>query len=101
MKRTQIFSFFVDDGLMFGPKNEVLKLVELSSKQVLMKITGRVEKTGDKIFFLGRVFERSARGYSVESNPKCFRKMIHVLCWKKKTRDDSECEEDANDKITH
>ena len=46
---TNIF-VHVDDGLMFGPKNEVLKLVELLSKQVLMRITGRMEKTGDKFF---------------------------------------------------
>ena len=58
---TNIF-VHVDDGLMFGPKNEVLKLVELLSKQVLMRITGRMEKTGDKIYFLGRVIERTARG---------------------------------------
>ena len=51
---TNIF-VHVDDGLMFGPKREVLKLVEqLLSKQVLMRITGRMEKTGDKIYFLGR-----------------------------------------------
>ena len=37
---TNIF-FHVDDGLMFGPQNEVLKLVELLSKQVLMRITDR------------------------------------------------------------
>ena len=63
---TNIF-VHVDDGLLFGPKNEVLKLVELLSKQVLMRITGRMEKTGDKIYFLGRVIERTARGYSVEA----------------------------------
>ena len=51
----------VDDGLMFGPKSEVLKLVELLSKQVLMRITGRMEKTSDKFYFPGRVVERTAR----------------------------------------
>ena len=75
---TNIF-VHVDDGLMFGPKNEVLKLVELLSKQVLMRITGRMEKTGDKIYFLGRVIERTARGYSVEANPKYIRNVINVL----------------------
>ena len=69
----------VDDGLMFGPKNEVLKLVELLSKQVLMRITGRMEKTGDKNYFLGRVIERTARGYSVEANPKYIRNVVNVL----------------------
>ena len=39
---TNIFRSHVDDGLMFGPKNEVLKLVELLSKLVLMRITGRM-----------------------------------------------------------
>ena len=69
----------VDDGLMFGPKSEVLKLVELLSKQVLMRITGRMEKTGDKICYLGRVIERTARGYSVEANPKYIRNVMNVL----------------------
>ena len=75
---THIF-VHVDDGLMFGPKSEVLKLVELLSKQVLMRITGRMEKTGDKIYFLGRVIERTARGYSVEANPKYIRNVINDL----------------------
>ena len=64
-------------GYCFGPKN-VLKLVELLSKQVLMRITGRMEKTGDKIYFLGRVIERTARGYSVEANPKYMGNVINV-----------------------
>ena len=75
---TNIF-VHVDDGLMFGPKGEVLKLVELLAKQVLMRFTGRMEKTGDKIYFLGRVIERTARGYSVEANPKYIRNVINVL----------------------
>ena len=77
-KNTYIF-VHVDDGLMFGPKSEVLKLVELLSKQVLMRITGRMEKTGDKIYSLGRVIERTARGYSVEANPKYIGHVINVL----------------------
>ena len=64
---------------MFGPKSEVLKLVELLSKQVLMRTTGRMEKTGDKFYFLVRVIERKARGYSVEANPKYIRNVIYVL----------------------
>ena len=44
-----------------------------------MRITGRMEKTGDKIYFLGRVFERTARGYPVEANPKYIRNVINVL----------------------
>ena len=70
----------VDDGWLFGQRSEVLKLVELLSKQVLMRITGSMEKTGDKIYFLGRVIERTARGYSVEANPKYIRNVINVLC---------------------
>ena len=53
---TNIF-VHVDDGLMFGPKSEVFKLVEHLSEQVLMRITGRMEKTGDKFYFLDRVIE--------------------------------------------
>ena len=90
----------VDDGLMFGPKSEVLKLVELLSEQVLMRITGRMEKTGDKIYFLDRVIERTARGYSVEANPKYIQNVMNVLGLEgSKTSDDSKCEEDANDRI--
>ena len=78
-----------------------MKLVELLSKQVLLRIIGRMEKTGDNIYFLGRVIERTARGYSVEVNPKYFRNVINGLGLEEaKPRDDSECEEDANDRIT-
>ena len=38
-----------------------------------------MEKTGDKIYFLGRVIERTARGYSVEANPKHIQNVINVL----------------------
>ena len=64
---------------MFGPRSEVLKLVELLSKQVLMRIIGRMDNLGDTIFFLGRVIERTARGYSVGANPKYIRDVITVL----------------------
>ena len=56
-----------------------MKLVELLSKQVLMRIARRMEKQGDKFFFLGRVIERTARGYSVEANLKYIRDVIAVL----------------------
>ena len=69
----------VYDGLLFGPKNEVLKLVELLPKQVLLRISRRMEKLGGKLFFLGRVTERTARGYSVEANPKYIRNVMTVL----------------------
>ena len=38
-----------------------------------------MEKTGDKIYFLDRVIERTARGHSVEANPKYIRNVINVL----------------------
>ena len=38
-----------------------------------------MEKTGDKIDFLGRVIERRTRGYAVEVNPKYIRNVINVL----------------------
>ena len=69
----------VDDGLLFGPRIEVVRSVELLSNQVMMRIVGRMEKLGDKIFFLCRVIERTALGYSVEANPKYFRDVIAVL----------------------
>ena len=69
----------VDDGLLFGPRIEVLRSVELLSNQVMMRIVGRMEKLGDKIVFLGRVIERTARGYSVGANPKYTRDVIAVF----------------------
>ena len=44
-----------------------------------MRIIGRMEKLGDKLFFLGRVMVRTGRGYSVEANPKYIRDVITVL----------------------
>ena len=44
-----------------------------------MRIVGRTEKLGNKIFFFGRVIEGTARGYSVEANPKYIRDVIAVL----------------------
>ena len=38
-----------------------------------------MEKTGDKIYFLGRMIERTARGYPVEANPKYIRNVVNVL----------------------
>ena len=75
---THIF-IHVGDGVLFGPRSEILKLVELLSKHVLMRIVGRMEKLGDKNFFLGRVIERTARGYAAEANPKYIRDVIAVL----------------------
>ena len=91
----------VDDRLMFGPKNEVLNLVELLSKQVLLRITGRMEKAGDKIYFLGRVIERTARGYSVEANPKYIQNVINSLGLEEAKPVMTPSEEDANDRKNH
>ena len=44
-----------------------------------MRVVGPMEKLGDNIFFLGRVIEKTARGYSVEANPKYIRDVIAVL----------------------
>ena len=57
-----------------------------------------MEKLGGKIFFSGRVIERTARGYSVEANPKYIRDVIAVIGLE--TSVDSKCEEDTNDRIT-
>ena len=38
-----------------------------------------MQKLGDNIFFLGRVIERTVRGYSVEANLKYIRDVIAVL----------------------
>ena len=69
----------VDDGSLCGPKVQVLRLVELLSDQVMMRIVGRIEKLGDKFFLLGRVIERTARGYSVGPNPTYIRDVVAVL----------------------
>ena len=45
-----------------------------------MRITRRMEEgEDDKFYFLVRVIERTARGYSVEANPKYIRNLINVL----------------------
>ena len=51
----------VDDGLLFGPRIEVFRLVEFLSNQIVMRIVGRIERLGDKMFFLGRVIVKTAR----------------------------------------
>ena len=61
------------------PRSEVLKLVELLSKQVLMRIVGLMEKLGDQFFFLRRVIERTARGYSVDATLKYTQDVMAVL----------------------
>ena len=75
-----------------------MKLVELLSKQVLMRITG---KKGDKIYFLGRVIERTARGYSVEANPKYIQNVINILGLEEaKPVMTPSVKRDANDRVT-
>ena len=64
----------VDDGLLFGPSIEFLRLVELLSNQVMMRVKGRMERLGDHIFFLGRVIVGK-----VGANPKYIRDVIAML----------------------
>ena len=60
-----------------------------------------MEKLGGKIVFLGRVIERTARGYSVGANPKYIRDVIAVLGLEdSRPFVDSKCEEDTNDRVT-
>ena len=44
----------------------------------MMRIVRRLAQLDDQIFFLGRVIVRTARGYSVEANPKYIRDVIAV-----------------------
>ena len=91
----------VDDGSLCGPKVKVLRLVELLSNQVMMRIVGRIEKLGDKNFLLGRVIERTARGYSVEAKSEVHpRRGRCARSGRLETRVDSICEEDTNDRVT-
>ena len=54
-----------------------------------------------KIFFLGRVIERTTRGYSVEANLKYIRDVITVLSLEEaKPVTTASMIEDANDRIT-
>ena len=69
----------VDDGLLFGPRIEVFRLVEFLSNQIVIRIVGRIERLGDKMLFLGRVIVKTARGDSVEANLKYIRDVIAVL----------------------
>ena len=65
--------------LLFGPNIKILPLMKLLSSQVMMRIVERLARLGDQIFFLGRVIVRTARGHSVEANPKYIRDLIAVL----------------------
>ena len=58
-----------------------------------------MERMGNTFFFLGRVIERTARGYSVESKVHPGRDRC---AWRGRleTRVDSKCEEDTNDRVT-
>ena len=64
-----------------------------------MRIVGRMEKLGDKMLFLGRVIERTARGYAVEANLK-YRRDCCAWSGRLETSADSEREEDATDRVT-
>ena len=78
-RNTKNIFIHVDVGLLFVPRSEVLKLVELLPKQVLMRIVGLMEKLGDQSCFLGRVIERTARGYSVDATLKYTQDVTDVL----------------------
>ena len=69
----------VEDGLLFSPNTELPRLIEHLSSQVMMRIVGRLAQQSDHVFFLDRVIMRTARGYSVEVNPKCIRDVVTVL----------------------
>ena len=69
----------VDDGLLFGPNIELQRLIKHMSRQVMMRIVGKLVQQNDQAFFLGRVIRRAVRGYSVEANPKYIRDVIAVL----------------------
>ena len=90
----------VDDGLLFGPNSDLQRLIEHLSRQVMMRIVGRLVELNDQVFFLGRVIKRTVR-YHVEANPKYIRDVIAAF-WsgRSKTSDDSECQENVDDRIT-
>ena len=44
----------VDDGLLFDRSIDILRLIELLSDQVMMRIVERLVRLGDQILFLGR-----------------------------------------------
>ena len=70
----------VDDELLFGPNSELQRLIEHLSRQIMMRIVGKLVQQNDQVFFLGRgVIKRTVRGYSVEANPKYIRDVIAVL----------------------
>ena len=89
----------VDDGLLFGPSIDILRLIDFQSNQVMMHIVGRLARLGDRIFFPGRVIVRTARGYSVEANPKHIpRRDCRAWSGELETFRDSKYQENANDK---
>ena len=86
----------VDDGLLFGPRIEVFQLVELLSKQILMRIVGVRQN------LLSRQSDRENSSWMLgggesEVHPRrdrCARSR------KLETSVDFEREEDANDRVT-
>ena len=52
----------VDDGLLFGPNSALQRLIEHLSRQVMMRIVGRLVQQNDQVFFLDRVIKRTVRG---------------------------------------
>ena len=65
-----------------------------------MRIVRRLAQLDDQIFFLGRVIVTTARGYSVEANPKYIRDLIAVLGLEGlDTCGDFKCQDNTNDRV--
>ena len=92
--------FHVDDGLLFGPSINILRLCELLPNHVIMRIVGRLARLDDHMFFLGRVIVRTARGYSVEANPT-YNPRRECPTWSGglETCSDSKCQENGNERV--
>ena len=97
---TNIF-VHVHDDLLFGPRSKVLKLVELFIKTSFDENHRKNGEDGSQILLPGQSDRangtRILGGSESEVHPK-----RDKCSWfgRSKTRDDSECEEDANDRVT-
>ena len=76
----------VDDGLLLGPDIELQRLIEHLSRQIMMRIVGKLVQQNDQVFFLGSVIKRTARGYRLKRTQSTFGMSLLFLVWKKQNQ---------------
>ena len=68
---------YVDDLMAFYTQREVfLKVLQELKKHLLLKIVGTLNNEGEKVYFLGRIFERTNTGILIYEDPEYFWKLL-------------------------